>query len=218
MRPRLGLTDVPRLLFRVSSARNLSQVPSQFLIYALVDPRSKQWRYIGKSSRGLKRPEDHLRPSQLKSRTKKNSWVKSLLVAGLRPEVEVLEELPSDVGIDDAERAWIAAARSGFVSLTNGTDGGDGQLGNHWKWSDESRAKMSAAVTGRKFSTEHKRKISESNKGRTISEEHRAILSKMKSERPILLPERKNLSRAHGGGVVHGSEPECLCFVLGRCR
>jgi hypothetical protein len=122
---------------------------SPFLIYALVDPRDGQWRYIGKSCRGLKRPEEHLRPSYLKASTRKNAWMKSLVAQGLMYETVVLEEFGSAGELDDAEREWIAEARRVGVRLVNGTDGGDGTAGGRWSWTEESRANLSAHQRGR---------------------------------------------------------------------
>jgi hypothetical protein len=143
-----------------------------FLIYALVDPRDGAWRYIGKSERGLKRPADHLRPSYLKAKTRKNAWLKSLLAMRLRPRVEVLENLSSCVGLSDAECDWIAEARRVGVNLTNGTDGGDGASGGSWKWSDESKTRWSEAnqgrvssFNGRRHSAHTRGKISKSRGG-----------------------------------------------------
>lgn len=102
---------------------------SRFLIYALVDPRSGEWRYVGKSCSGMKRPQEHFYPSFLKSRTRKNNWIKSLQALGLKPEIQVVEEFVSAVELNTAEKEWIAAARAAGVRLTNLADGGEGAPG-----------------------------------------------------------------------------------------
>ena len=38
----------------------------KFIIYALVDPRILEIRYVGLSTRGLERPRSHGRPSYLR--------------------------------------------------------------------------------------------------------------------------------------------------------
>lgn len=116
------------------------------LVYALVDPRSGQWRYIGKSCSGLRRPQEHVRACFLRSSTHKNNWVKSLLAQGLEPQIEVLEELQGPDRLADAEMEWIAAARRAGCQLTNETDGGDGLWGR--KHTLATRLKMSCVRGG----------------------------------------------------------------------
>jgi hypothetical protein len=130
------------------SRDNLQNVStgSKYLIYALVDPRSGEWRYIGKSCSGLRRPHDHVRECFLRSKTHKNNWVKSLLAIGLRPVVEVVEEIVDPEKLSDAEMEWISAARAVGCSLTNETDGGEGLLGR--KHSKATRLKMSSSRHG----------------------------------------------------------------------
>lgn len=125
---------------------NLERVPARHLIYALADPRSGQWRYIGKSCSGLRRPGEHVRPYFLKANTRKNNWVKGLLARGLRPVVEVVEELSGPEGLCEAEMEWIGAARAAGVRLTNETDGGEGLWGR--QHSKETRLKMSQVRNG----------------------------------------------------------------------
>lgn len=48
------------------------------------------------------------------------------------------------------------------------------------KFTDERKAKISAAKTGLKFSDEHRKHLSESKRGRRFSEEHRKCLSKLR--------------------------------------
>jgi hypothetical protein len=104
---------------------------SKFLIYGLFDPRDGQLRYVGKSTIGLERPKSHYSRSLKghEGQTYKTNWIMSLSKVGLRPEVEVLEELPTPNGLDEAEIFHIAYYRSLGCSLTNLTDGGDGCWG-----------------------------------------------------------------------------------------
>jgi hypothetical protein len=98
------------------------KMTSRYLIYALVDPRDGQWRYIGKSVNWLARPYAHY--SERRRCAPKDQWVRCLEELGLFYEVEVLEYLPSEQGLDEAEREWIAAARRVGAPLTNLTAGG----------------------------------------------------------------------------------------------
>lgn len=75
---------------------------NKYIIYGLVDPRSGELRYVGKSCSGLKRPKAHLAPSNLKKATHKNNWIRQLLAAGARPDILVIEET-DEAGLVEAE-------------------------------------------------------------------------------------------------------------------
>lgn len=84
------------------------------IIYAFLDPISKEVRYIGKSKQGLKRPKQQLCPSMLepytgnKNLTHKQSWIKSVLDKDLKPEIIVLASFESEEQLNDAEIKYIA--------------------------------------------------------------------------------------------------------------
>lgn len=131
-------------LAHILTGGNHERVPTRakYLIYALVDPRDGRWRYVGKSSSGLKRPRHHGRPSVLaKDDTHKGNWIKNLVSQGLRYDVEILEEFDRPEALAEAETEWIAAARQAGVPLTNLTDGGDGASG--WKMPETTRLHLS---------------------------------------------------------------------------
>lgn len=90
-------------------------------IYALVDPRTQECRYVGKTNNTAKRLIDHTKDIKVNHKTK---WVKSLLAAGVTPELVVLEEVGA--AWQDAECFWIAYMRSIGARLVNGTHGGEG--------------------------------------------------------------------------------------------
>lgn len=174
-----------------------------FLIYALTDPRTGEIRYIGKSSSGLARPQEHGGRHLPRDRSRKGDWIRALQKDGLSYGVSVLEEFPSNDGVDPAEIRWIAYGRSQGWDLTNLTDGGDGCFGR--KMSEAGRAKLRA----RKFSPETREKIAASkrgkkqpwlvarniaNRGRKASEETRAKLSVARKGNQHLLGKRWKLS------------------------
>lgn len=146
----------------------------RFIIYALVDPRDGAWRYIGYSTRGLARPRMHREPSNLRGKSHKIAWIKSLRTLGLTYDIEVLEELPSKEACPEAEREWIAEAKRRGVRLTNWTDGGDGLLNP----STDVRQKISRSRIGKKMSEETRRKLSEIRKGRRPSSYERMQLAR----------------------------------------
>lgn len=102
-----------------------------FIVYALVCPLARQARYVGLSTRGLLRaaqhwqqadgPKTHGRWARL--------WLQKLRALGLRPSVQVLEEVRTGPSrsrrLRSAERRWIRRLRALGCPLTNLSDGGD---------------------------------------------------------------------------------------------
>lgn len=96
-------------------------------IYCLIDPRTSQKRYIGKSKDVASRVKKHLLPYYLKADTYKNRWLRQLKSNGLLPLVQILSEVSSEFdNINDVEKLWIKIFRKAGHKLTNTTDGGDG--------------------------------------------------------------------------------------------
>jgi len=140
----------------------------KFIIYALIDPRSLEWRYIGKSSYGLERPKQHGYPSVIKKtgRQHKTKWVASLIKSGLTYGIEILETLNDGDKLAEAESEWIAEARRQGVRLTNATNGGEGTSG--WTMPMEVRQKIGDAQRG---PLNHAFGKPSQKKGRRISQE-----------------------------------------------
>lgn len=157
---------------------------SRFLIYALTCPRCGAVRYVGKSTTGMVRTRQHLTPSMLAQRCYRTRWLRSLLAGGLKPGVTILEELVAVDGLAAAEVRWIAHGRAAGWPLTNGTDGGDGTPGS--VRSPESRARMSAALSGRK-----KPHLAAQNRARAWSPEMRAKVSRARRENTSNKPNAK---------------------------
>ncbi len=144
------------------------------IVYALVDPFSKAWRYIGKSVNGLKRPLSHSRPSTLaREHTHKANWIRSCLSRGSAPEILILEQVDDTDRLAEVEKEWIAQARACGVALTNATDGGDGNIG--WVPSPETRLKISRALTGRPNGFGER--MGQLHRGKPKSEERRLRMS-----------------------------------------
>lgn len=141
------------------------------IIYGLVDPRTQQLRYVGKTSKGTtRRLQSHLYDS---ARTHKTNWINSLKKQGLSPEVFVIEEVSGD-GCD-SEIHHIAYFRGIGCALTNDTAGGDApMLGK--RHSAETKAIMSAAqkgrpspLIGRKLGSETRARMSAAKKGKPLN-------------------------------------------------
>jgi len=138
-------------------------------IYGLIDPRNNQLRYIGKSIDPPKRLKDHIKESKGSRRNNHNyNWIRQLLAEGLRPVLEILEEIPED-DWREREMDWISAARIVGLELTNRTDGGEGvsSYTNRGRTiSDEHRENLSKALKGRVFTEEQKRNMSKNRRGK----------------------------------------------------
>lgn len=116
------------------------------IVYGLVDPRSLEVRYIGKSSSGLRRPLAAARRVKWEPGHKSN-WIKSLLALGLSYRVQVLAVASDELELCSLEVAWIAFGRAEGWPLTNLADGGQGPFGV--KRSAETKEKLAAAKRGK---------------------------------------------------------------------
>lgn len=162
---------------------------SNNIIYGLIDPNTKELRYVGKTVNLSNRMAGHYTPAKLRQKTHKNDWLKSLINKGQKAEVIVLETYDDANDLYDAEQELIAYYKFIGCNLTNSTDGGPGPLGykhseetkqkfsgeNHplfgKKASKETRNKMALSKLGRKLSQETKQKIGIKSRGRKHSEE-----------------------------------------------
>ena len=121
----------------------------RWVLYALIDPRTKQVRYVGQTKAPRRRFLAYARGA-----VKTNSWLLSWLKKDT-PLVEILGVYSTKQEADDNERDWIADLRSAFGKvLLNIDDGGSG-----------------VPQKGRVFSKEHRRKLSEAAKRREYSPE-----------------------------------------------
>lgn len=97
-------------------------------IYALADPRTDAWRYIGKSTLPSKRYEQHMADEE--TNYKKTAWIKLLASKGLKPKLVLIERIRTEFW-QERERHWIALHRPNLLNLTAGGDqsnrGEDGQ-------------------------------------------------------------------------------------------
>lgn len=160
--------------------------PDNNLIYGLKDPISKEIRYVGKTTVGFKRINSHFRDSkEIKKKTHKACWIRSLLSKNLEPEVVILEKSNDFNTLNQKETYWITK----FKNLTNHTLGGEGIVG--YKHSSETIKKISFASKRNrpkgsfKMSEESKKKCSESGKKRFLSKLARIEHSKALGGKPF---------------------------------
>jgi hypothetical protein len=133
-------------------------------IYALSDPRLERTfenvRYVGKTNQSLAlRLIGH---TSKESGSYKRSWIKSLKSEGVSPAIWPIEFCCND-NWQQREQWWIKNLRQ-YAKLTNLTDGGDGNWGR--KWTESQRAAASAQRKGRPVSIEARAKISAALTGR----------------------------------------------------
>lgn len=105
-------------------------------IYGLVDPRTGQIRYIGKTRRKLKyavkyRLNRHIADTLKEPLlTHKSRWIASLFREDLLPEAIVIDKVfCSAEELSALERKRIAEYKAKGADLTNATNGGDGGRG-----------------------------------------------------------------------------------------
>ena len=118
-------------------------------IYVLSCPETGLVRYVGKSNVPEKRYKTHCRVDLLET-SKKVSWVKSLNKRGLKPVMNIIDEVPF-CDWKFWEKHYIKLYKSCGARLVNSTDGGDGGLCN------ESREKLSKFFKGKDFLSKEQR-------------------------------------------------------------
>jgi group I intron endonuclease len=158
-------------------------------IYTLIDPITNAVRYIGKTNNIKSRLKTHIICSKNK-KTHKDFWIQRLLKLGVKPIIEVLEEIEIGCDWQSAEIYWISQFKLWGFNLVNSTDGGENppKLKRH---NDKTREKLSVIKKeyfkgknhhrlGVKLTKEHLDKIKETKRKREyrISEETKNKLSK----------------------------------------
>lgn len=106
--------------------------PHKYKLYYLVDPETKEIRYVGVTSVSLeKRLRGHISKSRIyrldrKGLTHKAGWILSLKRKGLKPEINLLQSFANEQDCFDAERYWVDYFRNVGCDLTNSCAGGRG--------------------------------------------------------------------------------------------
>jgi hypothetical protein len=156
------LLNVLDLSGEITWSANSDTKTSKFVIYGLVDPFTKKLRYIGKSTKGLRRARE-LHSAKCKS------WIISVLNNFLVPIIVIFEQIDENDEnafrlLNESEIRWIAKGRIDGADLTNICDGGSGT--NGFKWNEEQKRRISEIHTGRKRSLETGMRISASKIGK----------------------------------------------------
>lgn len=111
-------------------------------IYALLDPRTNEVRYVGKAKDPKLRYASH---KCVRGYSHRANWIRSLQRCGYDPEMVILEESEDWA---ESESFWIEYLMSLGARLTNLSKGGEsGPVG--WSPNQEQRNKMSAKSKAR---------------------------------------------------------------------
>lgn len=188
--------------------------PTTF-IYALKDPTTGDVRYVGKANDVRKRLSAHKKEVRLGRKHHRANWLRSLLVRGINPVLEIIDEVPNEPWTWQAiEVAYIQFYRELGCDLVNTTRGGEGtgrgedspRFGK--PISAAHRLAVSNAQRGVKdgpLSAERRAAISEMNKGRVKTVEWRAALSRAQKgvkDGPLSLAHRAKISAGNKGKTI----------------
>lgn len=161
-------------------------------IYVLIDPKSNQIKYVGKTTDIKRRLRRHISERFLHD-SYKDRWIRKIVDSNVLLEIEIIDEVDkSNWGY--WEKFYISYFKSIGCLLTNGTIGGDEPPSTKGrKHTIESRLKMSNTKKGKPIpwlnngierTEEHRQNLSKSckgrqspNKGNVYTKEHRDKLS-----------------------------------------
>lgn len=104
----------------------LTKSDSEYIVYGLVDPRDHKIKYVGKSCKGIPRIYEHYYGKELTQKSKKSSWIKSLISQNLAPYFVIIAECLSAEECAEKEEKVIQDFLLKGLSLTNMTSGGTG--------------------------------------------------------------------------------------------
>jgi len=162
-------------------------VASVWKIYALLDPRTGEPRYVGQTKQSLiARVQKHI---SKKEYNHKYSWIAHLRKLGLSPGFIKLYECFDSQTADEAEIFFIDNFKGRGFKLTNMTEGGGA-----FKHSVETRAKISEGNRGKKRTPEQRARISETRKGKPLTLAHRANLVKSAKSRKLTAEARARIA------------------------
>lgn len=165
---------------------------TRVFIYILIDPQSKQIRYVGKTTDVNRRLRRHITERFLHD-SYKDRWIRKLIDNDFSPEIEIIDKVDK-VEWAYWEKFYISYFKYIGCELTNGTLGGDEPPSTKGKkHTIESKLKMSKTKKGKPIpwlnnggerTEEHKKNLSKSckgrkspNKGKIYSEEFKKKLS-----------------------------------------
>lgn len=161
-------------------------------LYGLLHPITGELRYVGKTCKKTlsRRLSGHISDSKT-GQTYRARWVRSLLAQGLKPAIELLDEVEGDGA--SAEVAMIGVARSLGCRLTNTTDGGEGVTGH--VASAETKRKLREAHLGKGHTTETRAKMAATRKGMPKTAEWKARIGAANKQTALAYQTRKRAAK-----------------------
>ena len=105
-------------------ARQPKPAGRRTVIYGLVDPRSGEIFYVGKTSNAETRVARHLAERCNKGRVE---WIRNIIGVGLKPTLAILEVVQKGENWGDREIYWIARGKELGWPLVNISEGGPGK-------------------------------------------------------------------------------------------
>lgn len=139
-------------------------------IYGLIDPRTQEIKYIGKTVQGIERLRQHFYSSgnrKYEGNTKKINWCKKLKSLGLIFDVIYLEYIENDYDLNEAESFYIQYFKSLGAELLNHTNGGEESFKR--KYTEEEKKQISIKTKLAMSKPEVKLKMSLSHLGKPSS-------------------------------------------------
>lgn len=118
-------------------------------IYTLNDPITNDIRYVGKTINPASRYNKHINES-FKPKYKKESWIKSLLIRGLRPTMDIIDVVEFDDS-DLIEEMYIQQFKYWGLKLTNIQSKA---INGNYRHNESTRLKISEKLKGKKHSKE----------------------------------------------------------------
>lgn len=157
----------------------LKKKSGKFQIYALSDPATDELRYIGMTEYLLQeRLKQHCFPSHLKkAKDYRSQWITSLIQRGLKPKIELVEEVDTYEKMLAAEEFWITQFRALGFCLANYAPGGKASPNRGRPMSPETKMKLSIAKTGQKQDPAVAARIAAMRIGTKLSPETKARIS-----------------------------------------
>lgn len=172
-------------------------------IYGLIDPRTRELRYIGQTTRTVaQRLASHVSPKSTRAHSRVARWIGGLIKQGHRPIAVPMAVASTREQLDALEVAFIAHLRGAGARLKNHTEGGGGRAG--YVPTAEERERSAAAQRGvpkPKHTDEWRARMSASKKGKpsTNSAEHHARIGASKRGIPRSPEVRAKISAARKG-------------------
>lgn len=153
---------------------------SNKFIYGLIDPTTKELKYIGKTVRGVQRLRDHVKETRVSPRSgmksKKVNWINKLKNNNLIFDVIYLEYCESESDLNEAEVFYINYFKSIGSNLLNLSPGGESSYSHIFtkeeklNLSNKMKLIMNTPEVLKKCSESHKGQVSH-NKGKKSSPE-----------------------------------------------